>query len=134
MKKIIVVALSFIVFFSIASSTTSYVAPDEDIIPLVKVVTTTDIPSLVEIYAVKYGVSEDVMNKVIHCESTHNPNAVGDNGQSFGLVQIHLPSWGGQITREEALDPHFALNFLAEKLSEGKGRLWTCYRKLYMNP
>jgi soluble lytic murein transglycosylase-like protein len=76
----------------------------------------------------KYGVSEEVMHAVIKCESTYNKNAIGDQGNSYGLVQIHLPSWKN-ITKEQALDPEFAISFLAEKLSEGKGNLWTCYRK-----
>lgn len=90
-----------------------------------------DIPSLVDYYADKYGVSKDVMHTVVNCESGYKPQAVGDSGQSFGLVQIHMPSWGGAITPEQANDPDFALNFLAEKLSEGRGYLWTCYRMHY---
>jgi hypothetical protein len=122
--------LSLVVIAS-TPSTTKYVAPEENLTPLPEVVTTTDIPSLIEFYAVKYGVSKDVMHTVVKCESGYKPNAVGDGGNSFGLSQIHLPSWGGQITKEQALDPNFALEFMAEKLSKGKGKLWTCYRMFY---
>lgn len=70
------------------------------------------------------------MRTVIKCESNFNPNAVGDSGYSRGLVQIHSRYWP-EITDEMAFDPEFAITFLAEKLSEGKGRLWTCYRLSY---
>lgn len=69
------------------------------------------------------------MREIIHCESSGNPNAIGDNGQSYGLAQIHLPSWP-DISKEQALDPEFAINFLAEKLSKNQGYLWTCWRML----
>jgi hypothetical protein len=137
--------LSLIVLAS-TPSTIEYVAPDDNITPVIEVVTTTDIPSLIEIYAVKHGVSKDVMEWVVSCESNNivdvqskhrykkdNPKwgvKAGDQELSFGLAQIHLPSWNG-ITHEQAIDPHFALNFLAEKLSEGKGNLWTCYKMKY---
>ncbi len=107
-----------------------YVAPDDNLTPVVEVAT-EDIPSLVDFYAVKYGVSKEVMHTVVKCESNYNPNAVGDGGNSYGLSQIHLPSWGGQITKEQALDPRFALDFMAKRLSEGRGELWTCYRMFY---
>lgn len=32
---------------------------------------------------------------------------------------------------EMAYDPDFAIEFLAEKLSQKKGHLWSCYRKYY---
>lgn len=87
------------------------------------------ISQIIGYYAHEYNVSEKIMNKVIACESTYNPQAIGDGGKSFGLSQIHLPSWGGKITKEQATNPYFAVEFLAEKLSKGQGRLWTCWRK-----
>lgn len=74
---------------------------------------------------------ESVIKTVIKCESGYKINAVGDIGNSFGLVQIYLPAWKGKITKEQALDPEFAVDFLAEKLSKGQGNLWTCYRTFY---
>lgn len=87
------------------------------------------IDELISDASLKYGVSEAVMRKVVACESTFNPNAIGDGGKSFGLVQIHLPSHP-YVSREEALNPEFAVEFLAKNLSLGKGRMWTCYRNL----
>jgi len=79
--------------------------------------------------SIKYGVSASVMRRVIKCESSGNPNAVGDFGQSFGLVQIHAPSHP-YVTRAQALDPEFAVEFLAKNLALGKGSMWTCWRML----
>ncbi len=79
--------------------------------------------------SIKYGVSEAVMRKVIYCESRFNPNAVGDNGNSYGLVQIFL-RYHPQVTKAQALDPVFATEFLAAKLAKNQGYLWTCYRAL----
>lgn len=81
------------------------------------------------------------MSAIIACESGWNPNIqsnhrysasnvpkgykVGDREQSFGLVQIHAPAHP-HITREQALDPEFAIEFLARNLKAGKHRMWTC--------
>lgn len=78
-------------------------------------------------YAKQYNVNAELMSAVVKCESTFNPDAIGDYGNSFGLVQIHLPSHP-TITKEQAYDPDFALDFLAKNLAKGKGNMWTCYR------
>lgn len=87
------------------------------------------IDSIIHDTSIKYGVSEALMRRIIACESTNNPNAIGDGGASYGLVQIHLPSWP-EITPEQALDPAYAIDFLGRKLASGQGNLWTCYRLL----
>jgi len=122
--KMLVLALALCVTLSIPSSLTAVTFVPEPVLT---------IPQMIQKYAVEYRVSAERMTKTIQCESTFNPNAVGDHGQSFGLSQIHLPSWRGQITKEQALDPEFAIKFLAEKLSKGQGKLWTCYRNIYGN-
>jgi len=121
--------LLFSLLASIPRKIESVTIPVLDITPQEEVELT--IPEKIDFYASKYQVSKEVMNTVVKCESNYKPDAVGDRGNSFGLSQIHLPSWGGQITKEEALDPDFALEFMAEKLSKGKGNLWTCYRMFY---
>lgn len=85
------------------------------------------VDGLINEYSTVYGVSASLMRKIIQCESSFNPNAVGDGGHSRGLVQIHRPSWPN-ISDAEAFDPEFAINFLASKLSKGQGYLWSCFR------
>ena len=87
------------------------------------------IDEVIHLSAVKHGVSESLMRQIIKCESGFRPDAVGDAGYSFGLVQIHLPSHPA-VTKEQALDPEFATDFLAKNLSVDKGSMWTCYRML----
>lgn len=69
------------------------------------------------IYAARYGVPFNILYGMIDYESGWDPNAVGDNGTSFGLAQIHRPAFPN-ISRTEALDPRFALDFTARMLRE----------------
>jgi hypothetical protein len=66
----------------------------------------------------------------LKCESKLNPAAVGDYGTSFGVAQIHLPAHP-DITRAEALDPFFSINYAAREFAGGNASMWSCYRKLY---
>ena len=88
------------------------------------------------------------MMSVINCESQYHPSiqskhvyternvpkgyAVGDREQSYGLVQIHLPAHSS-VTKAQATDPEFAVDFLAKNLAVGKGSMWTCYNNLAYN-
>lgn len=88
------------------------------------------IQEMITEYAHLYGLKEDRFRATIKCESNFNPLAIGDHGQSHGLVQIHLPSWP-TVTKAQAQDPDFALRFMAQKWAEGKHKLWSCWRILY---
>ncbi len=85
------------------------------------------------------------MNTVISCETagTFDPliqsrvrykydNAkwgvkAGEQEKSFGLAAIHLPDHP-EVSKEQAVDASFAIDFLAKNLKVGKGSMWTCYR------
>lgn len=67
---------------------------------------------------------------VIACESSWNPKAAGDSNTSHGLAQIHLPA-NPNVTRQQAEDVRFALNFIVDKFIDGDEWMWTCYRILY---
>ncbi|PIX11561.1 MAG: hypothetical protein COZ74_13765 [Flavobacteriaceae bacterium CG_4_8_14_3_um_filter_31_8] len=54
---------------------------------------------------------------------------VGMREESWGLVQIHLPAHP-KISKEQAIDPDFAIDFLAKNLSRGKAKMWSCYKLL----
>lgn len=87
-------------------------------------------------YAEKHGVSAAALRAVIYCENKSlNPlaqsgyiSATGPNGRedSWGLVQIHLPSHPN-ITKAQAQDVDFSLNFIAQAFAEGKQSLWSCW-------
>lgn len=53
-------------------------------------------------------------------------NKKGIREDSWGLAQIHLPSHPN-ITKEQATDPDFALNYIAEHL--GRDDNWSCYKR-----
>lgn len=95
-------------------------------------VATSTIPALIARYASKYGVSRDLMTKLVSCETsgTFDPaiqsrhiRADGTREKSFGLAQIHLPDHE-DVTLEQAKDPDFALDFMATHLAAGRLWMW----------
>lgn len=90
-------------------------------------ITAESIGAKIDRFASQFGVSSEVMRKIVACESGFHPDAVGDQGESRGLVQINRPAHPS-ITDEQAFDPDFSLNFLAKNLKDGKGEMWTCYK------
>lgn len=104
--------------------------PAQAIAEPTEIVRELTIPELIEKYSIEYNVSSDVMTSVIDCESDFRPNAhngVGEN--SWGLVQINLNAHP-QISVQQATNPDFAIKFLAENLSKGRGSMWSCFKKL----
>ena len=90
----------------------------------------------IETVAKKYKVSSWLMKALIDCESKgsttvqsyHYNNGVREN--SWGLSQIHL-SAHTHITKEEALDPTYAIDFMGKHLSKGREEMWfNCYNKV----
>lgn len=100
------------------------------------------VQELVTKYSNEYGVSRAQMIDIMTCENhdfdtdlqsyitykkgNHWGLPAGSREQSYGLVMIHLPDHP-EITYEQAIDPEFAVEYLAKKLSEGKGEMWSCY-------
>jgi len=62
-------------------------------------------------------------------ESGWYDKAVGDNGHSLGMVQINLPSHPN-VTREQALDATFSLNFIVDAWLNNDMWMWTCWKAL----
>jgi len=93
-----------------------------------------EIQGLISHYGALYGVSTNLMDKIISCETagTYNPKIQsghyknGIREDSWGLAQIHLPAHP-TITKEMAKDPNFAIDFLAKNLANNKQEMWTCY-------
>jgi hypothetical protein len=77
-----------------------------------------------------YDVSYDELYGTLNCESGLDPSIVGDHGTSYGIAQIHLPAHP-DITKSEALDPQFSVNFAAHEFSKGRQAEWSCYKLLY---
>lgn len=75
----------------------------------------------------EYSVPVDTLISVLACESSLKQKVVGDKGTSFGIAQINLV-FHPEISKEEALDAIFSINFLAREISKGRGSRWTCFR------
>lgn len=114
---------------SLTPSIANAVTIESSTVTLIEVKKYTTIDEKIEKYAHQYNVSSQLMRDVVMCESGMNPNALGDQGHSRGLVQIH-DYYNPTISHEQAYDPDFALEFLAKGISSGQGGRWTCYRQL----
>lgn len=84
---------------------------------------------LISHYSALYGVSSSTVYKVLECESKLSASAVGDHGTSFGIAQIHLPAHP-EISKIEALDPYFSIEWTARQMSTGHGNMWSCFRNM----
>lgn len=78
---------------------------------------------------VKYGLKHDILLRTLECESNLNSKAIGDHGHSIGIAQINLPSHP-DITRSEALNPVWAVDWSGQQFASGNASQWTCYRLL----
>lgn len=105
--------------------------------------------SLVLKYSQKHGVDYYLMDAIMDCENRdrlpalqsfhrynegqirRNPTwgVVGEREKSYGLVQIHLPS-NPHVTYEQAIDPDFAIEFLAQGIADGYASRWSCYKMI----
>lgn len=87
------------------------------------------IEALIVEYAGLYKLNYPLFRAVLNCESKLKPDAIGDHGTSYGIAQIHLPAWP-DISKEQALNPDWAIRWAAQQWSKGNAKAWTCYRLL----
>lgn len=85
---------------------------------------------IIEAYAAHNGIPAAPLIATLACESKFNPASVGDHGTSFGVAQIHLPAHP-EITKTQALDPLWAIDWTAKEFALGHQGMWSCYRALY---
>ena len=65
--------------------------------------------------AQKYGLPPNILALVLQGESGWDKGAVGDNGTSYGLAQIHLPAHPN-VSQKQAMNPDFAIEWTARRL------------------
>jgi hypothetical protein len=70
-------------------------------------------------------------NHKYHPGNTPKGLSPGMREQSYGLVQIHLPAHP-HISKEQATDPEFAVDFLAKNIAAGRASMWSCYNTIAM--
>lgn len=74
------------------------------------------------------------MSDIVSCESGWDLTAhkLTQKENSWGLVQINLKAHIN-ITKAEAVDPIFSLQYLAQNISTGNSSMWTCTRIMGYN-
>jgi len=94
-------------------------------------------------YSTQHGVSYELVRAISLCENTQQDTTLqsslfynfsdenlgiieGERERSFGLVQINL-DYNPTITLEQATNPDFSVNLLAEWISQGNASRWGCY-------
>ena len=100
-----------------------------------------EIKSLVDYYADMYGVSRQLLHKVISCESQYNPRAVNWRDShalskgSHGVAQFSRETFLGFAKRMDRTDyddpynPNQALDVASWAISKGYGNHWSCFKK-----
>lgn len=91
---------------------------------------TTTAPEIIEAYSIHYGVRAQPLIDTLWCESHFEPDAIHYNdghGNSYGIAQINT-YYNPSISRREALNPIFSIDFAARMFSQGKATMWSCYR------
>lgn len=68
--------------------------------------------------AAPLGLDPGLLAAIARRESNFNPNAVGDNNTSFGLMQLNIHGAGKGWTREQLLDPDVNINLGATYLND----------------
>lgn len=87
------------------------------------------VSDLIHSSAVRWGVNETQLRGTLKCESGFNPNAIGAAGE-VGAAQIML-SAHPDVTRAEALDLAYSVDWTAKQFAAHHMSWWTCWRELY---
>ena len=99
--------------------------------PLYDVPLSADLQEHIRQLCDEYGVDMPLVLAIIGQESNYRPDAVGDNGNSLGLMQIQ-PRWHqsrmDKLGVTDLTDPYqnvtVGINLLAELIGENKGTEW----------
>lgn len=101
------------------------------------------VKDLVDKYSDKYNVSAPVLMRTLKNENNtfefcrqselhYKANnrwgfPAGTREKSYGVAQIHLPDHPS-ITKEQACDPEFSIEFMAKQFALGRASMWMGYR------
>ena len=86
-----------------------------------------DVARFLEVINCESGWDSDIQSK--HRYTKDNAKwgvKAGDQELSFGLSQIHLPDHP-TITKEQATNPQWAIDWMADRWVDGKQSWWSCY-------
>lgn len=78
----------------------------------------------------KYPELADILLCMWGRESSYGRKMIGDKGKAFGHFQIWISKH--LVSYDCAMDFECSLDYTARKIKEGKGFLWTSYKKCLM--
>lgn len=81
-----------------------------------------------EIVAMEHGLDVKRFIFTLNCEGHWDRYAVGDRGLAIGVAQIRKDYWPS-ITKAQAEDPYWSIQWMAEEWSAGHADYWTCARE-----
>lgn len=105
---------------------------DKPIQKSVQEVSSTTVVSLIKKYADQFGVNEQILNKVVNCESGYDPTIVGDHGLAYGPAQFHestFDNFAKQYGVElDYKNPEDQIELMAWAFKQGNEYMndWTC--------
>ena len=83
-------------------------------------------------YTEQYGVDPKIFKKVMFCESSNNPNAIGDRGLARNVLQFHKQTFlayekrlGVDLEYDSYKDQ---IQLAAWMFSQGEQYNWSCYK------
>lgn len=132
-----IAAASFASFTALANydNSVTYQAPIESLIQQKIPVHTETIKEKIQRYADKYDVSEEQLENIVKCEAgakdvnqasttirSRYLEGTPRHEKSWGLAQIHVSKVN--VTYEQAIDPDFALDYLAKNWKAGNQWMW----------
>ena len=90
-----------------------------------------ELQKYIEEQSTEKGIEPELVMAVIGVESNYNSEAIGDNGRSYGLMQVQTEWHQARIERlksPDMLNPYdnvtVGIDILAEKISKDKGIEW----------
>lgn len=92
----------------------------------------TNIQNYINERAKAYNISAKFLGEMLRRESNWRWCAVGDfhiSQPSVGIAQINL-RWHPNISKNQALDWKFSVNWTASEIAKGKASMWTTGRKM----
>ncbi len=95
--------------------------------------TVSELQAIATSSAAKYHLTKRQTRQMlatVNCESGWVATSTGDYGTSIGIAQIHLPAHQ-DISKDQALDPYFSLDWAAYQFSIGNQAIWTCWREIF---
>lgn len=93
--------------------------------------TIEDVQDYASFAAKEHGLNVKHFLGTIECESHWDFEAVGDDGTSFGIAQLHYPSRDWGIATSSAFNPKLSIDIMADSWSKGEARRWSCWKALY---